>query len=267
MDGDAPTALFLGDLDDPWVSAIAGALPLGASCLHVAGDLPPLASLARVIVVQRSSLGPSDREVFLEWKDRAGIPPKLILCVGPQIRAGDLDRWAGPADVILHEATASETIARHVTAWRRPRHLRPPVTVVGGSFECRRILAATCEAAGERVRIARDWDEAPAGGVAVWDVPVLETSWATRLSLKATDRRIVCMMGFADRDLVTRARRNGASACLDVPYEPADLAFVLNRLAAERPILLPFDPAHASPPRPKGLRVGTRPVFDRVPES
>lgn len=270
MEEPGPGVLFLGDLDDPWVAEIADALPEGAGRVgrdgRWPGSWPRGFEAARVVVVHRPILAPGDGEAFLALKARPGPPTRLVLCVGPHVRAADLERWAGPADVILPEATASETVARHVAARPRPAFVRPRVAVVGGTFEARRVLADACEAAGYRASSARDWDEAPREGLAIWDVPVLEPGWERTLEAEARRREVVCLIGFADRDLVARARLRGAAACLDSTSDPADLAFVLDRVAAGRPITIPIASAHAVPPPPKGLRVVPRPVADPRPD-
>ncbi|MEJ7639102.1 MAG: hypothetical protein WKF75_14300 [Singulisphaera sp.] len=60
---------------------------------------------------------------------------------------------------------------------------------------------------------------------------------------------MVALLGFADRATVGQARAHGASACLELPYDLADLVFVLDRLAASRAV-----PAHEVPPPPAAAR-------------
>jgi hypothetical protein len=75
------------------------------------------------------------------------------------------------------------------------------------------------------------------------------------LKQEADTRPVLALMGFADRELVSLARSLGASACLDLPVDPADLAFVLDRMTArERRSGAGLDPAHPVPPAPAGLR-------------
>ena len=66
---------------------------------------------------------------------------------------------------------------------------------------------------------------------------------------------MVALLGFADRATVGQARAHGASACLELPFDLADLVFVLDRLAAPR-----IEPAHEVPPPPAaaGAGVGLR---------
>ncbi len=262
MSDRAPEALFVGDTSDPWVEAIALAMPKATARL-IPGDghagTDGTFDDAPVIVVHRPILCARDGEAFRLIKARGPKAPKLILCLGPNVRAREIELWAKPADVILYEATASETIARHVAAWTSPRGDRPEVDVVAGTFETRRVTAESVEAAGYPSRSWRDWDGVPDGGWAVWEVPVLEPRWEATLRDQASRRAVVALIGFADRGLVTQARSHGASACLDFPCEPADLAFVLDRLAS-RPAI---DPPHAVPPPMKaarGMRVWAGPT-------
>ena len=57
------------------------------------------------------------------------------------------------------------------------------------------------------------------------------------------------VLGFASRALVGQARAQGASACLELPYDLLDLGHVLARVTA--PL---GEPAHAVPPRPASAR-------------
>ncbi len=255
---DAPD-LFVGDLSDPWVAAIAEAMPREKTCLDLAGDWPDswpdAASSARVIVLHRQTLSVRDAEGLRRLRARDGTPPKLVLCLGPHVRAADLDRWGALADVVLHEATASEVIARHVAAVpRSPAKGKgiPRVAVVSGLHESRRVLVEGCTWVGYEASPARDWDDAGDAEVVLWDVPVLEEFWEEQLAREAARRQVVALLGFADRTTVGRARKAGASACLDLPFDLADLAFVLDRMAREPRV----DPVHAVPPKPMGRRLG-----------
>ena len=59
------------------------------------------------------------------------------------------------------------------------------------------------------------------------------------------------LLGFPDREMVTSARSRGAWACLDSPCDPADLAWVLDRVATGT--ISMQDRGHAVPPPPAGL--------------
>ena len=111
---------------------------------------------------------------------------------------------------------------------------------------CRRTLADACETLGYPAEPASDWSEAAATGPAVWDVPVLEPDWPRAAGPADAARcRWSSCCGFAGRALVGQARAQGASACLELPYDLLDLGHVLDRVTA--PL---GEPAHAVPPRP-----------------
>ena len=262
---------FVGDFDDPWVVSLADALPAGSRRIACAGDLPddwadvdPGAATAavvpRVVVVHRAWLSPHDAERLARLRTRSAGeagPPRVILCVGPNVRHADLERWSarGMIDAIVPEATARDTIARHLVAGKlddvhwRPALPRPRVAVVSANSELRRTLADACEALGYRAEPASDWSEAAATGPAIWDVPVLEPDWPRALARRARLGAVVVLCGFASRALVGQARALGASACLELPYDILDLGHVLARVTA--PL---GEPAHAVPPRPVSAR-------------
>jgi hypothetical protein len=262
---------FVGDLDDPWVASLADALPAAARRFACAGDLPdewpddesgPPTSVAvpRVMVVHRAWLSPHDAERLARLRGTLGgeTPrPQVILCFGPNVRHADLERWSarGLIDAIVPEATARDTIARHlafaelIDVQRRPGLPRPRVAVVSASSELRRTLADSCEALGYRAEPASDWCEATATGPAIWDAPVLEPDWPRALARRARLGGVVVLCSFASRTIVGQARAQGASACLELPYDLLDLGHVLARVTA--PL---GEPAHAVPPRPVSSR-------------
>jgi hypothetical protein len=257
---------FVGDLDDPWVAAIADALPRGAPRLRCGAELPavwPAALLAaRTVVLHRPLLTTMDAERLRRLRAREGPPIRIVLCVGPHARYRDLERWIPMIDALLPEATARETVARHVAgaeSTTRPAGPQPSVTVVSGLFEMRSTLVDACDAAGYPVTPSADWPAEDTGSLAVWDVPVLEDEWPSLLAKQARSRRVVALLGIADRVTVSLARAHGAAACLDLPCDPADLVFVLDRLAAQatdsavsREVV--GEPAHSVPLAPAGLR-------------
>src|SRR4051812_37062456 len=137
MEGPGPAALFVGDLDDPWVAAIADALPRGTIRLSCPGDLPddwPIAAKsARTLILHRQILTNADAERLDHLLEAQVQRSRIILCVGPHARYQQVERWRPRVGVILPEATASETIARHLDEARarfRPPCDRPRVAVV-----------------------------------------------------------------------------------------------------------------------------------------
>jgi hypothetical protein len=264
---------FLGDLDDPWVASLADSMPAGSRLFDSAGDVPddwPEAAHALnppplAIVLHRANLSPHDAERLARLRfgrkpGRAGgsVPaPRVILCFGPHVRHAELERWSaqGLVDAIVPDATARDTLGRHLfTVEREPATApgpgpRPSVAVVSANFELRRTLADACESLGYPPEPASDWPEARSAGLAVWDVPVLEPDWTESLARRAAVRTVVVLFGFASRKLVVQARAHGASACLELPLDLLDLAFVLDCVIARQ-----GDPAHSVPPPPASLR-------------
>ena len=265
MNGPDPHPWFAGDLDDPWVAAIADALPRGASRIPCAGNLPDIwpARLApRTLVVHRPTLTLADAARLASLRARGPSPPRVVLCLGAYARQHQWEPWAPLVDVTLPEATAPETVSRHLAGAEgrpRPAGPRPDVAVVGGDSALRSTIAEACAAAGYPAVPSRGWVDAAPGLPAVWIAPVLEDDWARSLSRAARSRPVVALMGFADRATVALARSHGASACLDLPCDPADLAFVLDRLltADARP-----EAAHQVPPAPAWARHSRAGVAD-----
>jgi CheY-like chemotaxis protein len=258
---------FVGDLDDPWVASIAEALPAGSRRIACGGDLPDdwpvidAADVPRVVVLHRALLTPYDAERVMRLRSGVAPAPRVVLCVGPHARHVDLERWTtrGIIDVVVPEATARDTIARHLAAAvdegegegavRRSAGPRLRVAVVGTNSELRRTLVDACEALGYPAEPARDWTEAAPTGPAVWDVPVLEPDWPRAVARRARLGPVVVLLGFPDRAMVGQARAHGASACLELPYDLPDLGHVLDRVASPR-----VEPAHAVPPPPSMRR-------------
>jgi CheY-like chemotaxis protein len=179
------------------------------------------------------------------------------------VRYSDLDAWSDLYDAAVPEATARETVARRLCppgegVERRPvAGPRPRVAVVGTNAALRPMLAEAIVAAGYPVVSVRGWNEAPETGPAVWDIPLLEPDWPQALARRGGVDPVVALIGFADRALVAEARARGASACLELPLDLADLVAALDRLTAPR-----VEPAHALPPAPATRRCRTRAVAD-----
>lgn len=259
-----PPALFLGNLDDPWVAEIAEGLPRGAIRQSCPTDLPDAwpASWATIPtwVIHRGTLTSADRERLARRKAAIATPPRVVLCASPHARYHQIDRWISLVDVLVPEAIAAEVIERYV-ATSGGRTVRegplPRVAVVGADHELRSVLAAHVRAAGYAIEEHRDWSSVSLD-LAIWDVPVLDPDWERELERRTKGRRVLAVLGFAERSLVRAARTAGARACLDSTSDPEDLIFVLDRLAA-------------SPSLPPGWRLrvdeptatGARPALTR----
>ena len=255
MNAPDPNLWFAGDLDDPWVAAIADALPRGARRIPCAGDLPdawPEGPGPRTLVLHRPTLTASDADRLHGLRHRGPTPPRVVLCLGPHARYHQWERWAPLVDVALPEATAPDVVARHLSGAEgrsRPAETRPLVAIVGGDFALRLTLGDACSEFGYPSEAFPDWPDAPRSVLSLWIAPVLEDGWPHALARAARSRPVIALLGFADRLTVAVARARGASACLDLPCDLADLLHVLDRLAADR-----IESAHAVPPAPASLR-------------
>ena len=116
--GRIPSAIgFIGDLDDPWIAAIADARrrPARSIASNCAGALPdrPFGEAAppRAIIIQRHNLSLPDARRTEDWRARAGEPRAvLILCISPYVRYEELERSSGLFDAIISEATAADVL-------------------------------------------------------------------------------------------------------------------------------------------------------------
>jgi hypothetical protein len=253
---------FVGDLGDPWVANIADAMPAASRRFSVRGTLPDDAlagaDVPRTVVLHRSILTVNDADWVARFRARTSPSPRIVLCAGPYVRYADLQRWSALFDEVLPEATAAETVARHLLdPAERVRGTGPRlrVHVVSSNYELRHTLADACAAAGYPTRVAIDWSEAGDGGLNVWDVPLLEPGWTETLAEHAVSGPVLALLGFADRRSVADARAHGASACLELPCDLDDLIVVLDRLASLR-----AQPGHEVPPPPAALRRQSRAV-------
>lgn len=250
---------FVGDLGDPWIREIADRLPDSTDRRDCPGDLPEAwavdGPVPRTIVLHRANLTPTDLGRLARLRGRGESPARVVLCVGPHVRHDDLVRSARLFDAVLPEATAAETIVRHVQAGPRPAlgRARGPVQVVSGLHDVRVSLGELCRHFGFGTSLAPDSLGLIPGELIVWDVPVLEPGWPDRLALWSRTARVVGLFGFADREVVRTARSSGASACLEWPVDLDDLAFVLDRVSATaRPVKAA--PGHVLPPPPRSSR-------------
>jgi hypothetical protein len=295
MDESDGAIWFFGDLSDPWVVAIADALPPAHGVLRMDSPGESLRQPfdahhpPRLIVVHRQRLASGDADRFQELRTQIGTvhSPALILCVGPYVRYEELERYSGLVDLLLSEATASEVLPRHVTRLLDGRPGRTPrteqdllvrVRVASSNGELSRTIAEACATAGYRVEQTDDQtvgartptptSHEPASPseslLTVWDVPVLE-EWTERLERHARQAGpVVALIGFPDRSTVALAKAKGAIACLELPLNLDDLIDVIERFAQSQ-ILEPHhsparaEPPHTLPPRPRRQLADRRP--------
>jgi len=256
--GEERPIVFSGDLADPWARAIRSALPK-AEVLDgpTLPDPWPERFEPATLILHRATLTAAEIERIRGLKQDAE-GPRVLLVVGPHVRHHQLQRLGTAVDVVVSEAMARETIARHLAAAEdepapRLKHRRPAVAVACRPIELAEVLTETCQAAGHPATVRRfDLEDAPEPW-RIWEVPTLELDWPNRLAKLARGRTLIALIGLADREAVEEARRRGAAACLDLPCEPADLRFVLDRLVGGRG-------ERIDPPAGDGIRrAGRRP--------
>jgi hypothetical protein len=256
MDGSDREIWFAGDLEDPWVVEIAEALPRDSIRFDCPEDLPEVWPIDGPspfsLVLHRSNLTATDALRIARLKARSERTLRVILCVGPHARYVESERWSRLVDVVIPEATAKETVLRQALALERKVRSRPQpkVTIASTNFELRAMLVEAARSGGYPIEAVSEPVDASGNWAIAWDVPVLEPDWPTRLAELARARPVLALLGFADRESVTLARRAGASACLDLPSEVADFVAVLDRISAFR-----HDQAHELPDVPTGKRV------------
>lgn len=258
MGGPERPAWFVGDLGDPWVVAIADRLPPAVRrrpCPEelpeawVSEDPPP-----GLVVIHRPLLTGLDVQRIARLRARGEPAPRMVLCLGPHARHDDLVRSARLFDAVLPEATAAETIRRHIGPAREKSVHRPTIGIISGLHEVRCVLVDACRDIGYRAEAATDGDDLTPRGIVVWDVPMLDPRWPERMARRSRSANVVALLGFADREAVATARQAGASACLEWPCDLDDLAFVLDRMSS----LPRIEPGHSSPPPPALGRRGER---------
>ena len=258
-DGAGPIHWFVGDLGDPWSATIARALP-GFSLQIPWKEEWESRPAPDAMVLHLANPSPSEHQRILRWREGLiGDMPRLILVVGPHARQAELDRWQGVASDILPESVAGELLpGRFLRNEPAGTGRLATMTVVSRGFETRSLLADTARALGFETTERSQFPgvgSPPLRGLVIWDAPVLEPRWTEPLERHSVAARIICLIGFADRELVQQARAAGAAACLDVPWELDDLKAVLERLAADEPMgqtgsELLVDPGHEVPPPP-----------------
>ncbi len=259
MPGAEEETWFVGDLGDPWVAEIAAKLPASARRRDCRGDLPESWMLDEpapaTLVLHRPFLNPTDTIRLARLRARGETTTRVILCLGPHSRHDELVRSSRLFDVVLPEATASETIRRHLDATPTPTPTlgrRSPLQVVSGLHDIRLVLSEVCRHAGFVPTLCSDTPDLRPRGLVLWDAPVLNARWPDRLAELARSATVIGLFGFADRAIVATARRAGASACLDWPCDLDDLTYVLDRMAS----IAGADLAHVVPPLPIMTRRG-----------
>jgi len=261
MEGPDRTPLFLGDLDDPWVAAIADALPSGTvlqSCPHELPDEIDLSDSPRTLIIHRAHLTAPDAHRLEQSLSTCTNRPKVVVCIGPFARYRDQDQWLPICSALIPEATARETIVRHLAGYIMATSPRMKVAIESSNDALRRTLADAIASLGYIVEVVSPGGSKSNAPLLVWDAPTLESHWTVELAHRAKSHRVITLIGFADRAQVCLARESGASVCLELPSDLDDLAYVIDRLGRQR-----VDGAHAVPPRSVGTRAGlTRPVAE-----
>ncbi len=284
MDATGPTIRFVGDLRDPWVTQILGSIS-GLSDVHAVmcdGEVPDRLfepdQPPRLLILHRTRLSVADTARIALWRSvpPSGSTPRVILCFSPYVRYAEMERCSRGVDLAISEATAVETLPRHVNRLLEGRDEPAlqasdpddlPVQVISSNHDLRAVLSDICQAAGFKMTSGREltapWQARAAGvdGAAtkvltLWDVPVLEPDWTTWLEERAKLSPVLALLGFADRATVSQARASGAEACLDLPVDVNDLVHVIERLNrkvrsdAASKVEGRIEPAHTVPPAP-----------------
>ncbi len=304
MDASRSPIWFIGDLGDPWIASIADAIAQSrASDAWIAPArcpwIPSTAHPPRLLVIHRNYLSLDDIERLADWRAIQGTtdPPAVFLCVSPYVRYVELERVSRLVDLVVTEATAAEVLPRHVvrliegTARRvpRPAPLAFRIEVACGTDPLGRALLEACDAAGYR---AEAIDDQEIGGIirmrnrpgpatervlTIWEIPVLEPGWAERLQWRALRTGpVIALAGFADREIVARARAAGAVACLELPCDLDDLLDAVDRAVRSTapeswPVPPRAEPPHELPPRShrhaprRGNPAASAPWSDRGP--
>lgn len=284
MDATGPTIRFVGDLGDPWVMEILGSIS-DLSEVHAVmcvGDVPDRLfepdQPPRLLIVHRTRLSQADAARIEQWRSvpRVNALPRVILCFSPYVRYAELERCSRGVDLAISEATAVETLSRHVSRLLERRDEPPraapaadclPVQVISSNHELRAVLSEICLAEGFKVSSGREftaqWQGRAAGAdraanqmLTLWDIPVLEPDWPRLLEERTKLGPVVALLGFADRATVGQARASGAAGCLDLPLDVNDLVHVIERvnrkLRSDSSTKFEgrIEPAHAVPPGP-----------------
>ena len=284
MDATGPTIRFVGDLGDPWVMEILGSISdlADVHAVMCVGEVPDRLfepdQPPRLLIVHRTRLSQADAARIEQWRSvpRVNALPRVILCFSPYVRYAELERCSRGVDLAISEATAVETLSRHVSRLLERRDEPPraapaadclPVQVISSNHELRAVLSEICLAEGFKVSSGREftaqWQGRAAGAdraanqmLTLWDIPVLEPDWPRLLEERTKLGPVVALLGFADRATVGQARASGAAGCLDLPLDVNDLVHVIERvnrkLRSDSSTKFEgrIEPAHAVPPGP-----------------
>jgi hypothetical protein len=276
---------FIGDFLDPWVAAIADALPASVVVkrLNCTGDIPeePFgpAESPSLMVLHRHRLSALDRARIKRWSEHTDdkLKPIIVLCVSPYVRYEEIERVLGVVDQVLPEGTAADILPGRIDRYINGPLKRYPrvdgahfaVEVSGRNEDLCRTLVDVCAKAGYRAGsiddlLARDFARQPSApspraerALTIWEVPVLEPEWPEVLARRAlATGPVIGLLGFADRAAVSRAKASGATVCLDLPFEVDDLIDSVERAAGSRapdqwPVPARMEPPHQLPPRPR----------------
>ncbi len=209
MEGpDRATIWFAGDLDDPWVAAIAEALPRDAFRIDCPDDLPEAWPIDRPTPVRP---GPPPLEPDRDRRpahrpaqgpgrpDASGGPLRRAprpLCRGRAlVEAGRLrdPRGDGPRD------RAPPRPGRSSDRQGRSAPSGPGSPSSAPTSSCGPPWPRPPGPAASRSRPSPSRPRPRRASASVWDVPVLEPDWPARLATLAKSGPVVALLGFADR--------------------------------------------------------------------
>ncbi len=139
MDATGPTIRFVGDLDDPWVMEILGSISdlANVHAVMCAGEVPERLfepdQPPRLLILHRTRCSQADAARIDQWRSvaRANAMPRVILCFSPYVRYAELERCSRGVDLAIPEATAVETLARHVSRLLERRDEPPRAALAG----------------------------------------------------------------------------------------------------------------------------------------
>lgn len=255
---------FVGDPADPRAAAIRAALPADTRSIAARGPFGtdwPVEMAGATVVIHRSRPVRADRSALAGLLARA--PARVVLCVGPYARYDDLEPWATLVDRIMPEAIAPEVIGRYGSAARSRGPAGAGLLVDADEPELSAALVDAGRACGYDARPvwSGDRDDLAVDLPMLYVVPALDPDWPRLLEERAADRPVVAMVGFADGDDVATARGRGAAACLELPCDLGDLAFVLRRVieGQARSGRHRADPGGAACEGPRGARAASVP--------